>query len=130
MSWARILTPRLVFVKQYFVVPPQTHQPLSPTAPLNRPLPYYSDSYSLSLHTTNMIPLDPMRAAQRIKLQYLYFGQLNSFLIIAGQISLYCYTAPLPHSLCQNWDINHFIGRTSLFHVDRSLCSVLSVTVS
>lgn len=65
---------------------PQTHQPLSATGPFKRPLPYNSYSYSLNLHTTNLSPLDPTRATQRIKLQYLYFGQLNSSLIIAGQI--------------------------------------------
>lgn len=80
------IDPKTCLREGVFRSSPLTHHPLSEMAPLKRPLPYNSDSYSLNLHTTNLSPLDPTRAAQRIKLQYLYFGQLNSSLIIAGQI--------------------------------------------
>lgn len=80
------IDPKTCLREGVFCSSPQMHQPISATTPLKRPLPYNSDSYSLNLHTTNLGSLDLTRVAQRIKLQYLYFGQLNSSLIIAGQI--------------------------------------------
>jgi hypothetical protein len=66
------IDPKTCLREGVFCNSPLTHQPLTATAPLNRPLPHNSDSYSLNIHTTNLIPLDTTTAAQRIKLQYLY----------------------------------------------------------
>jgi hypothetical protein len=63
------IDPKTCLREGVFCSSTQMHQPLFATAQLNRPLPHTPDSYSLNLHTTSLMPLDPTTASQRIKLQ-------------------------------------------------------------